>query len=558
MKRLKRILCALLALTMTAALFACGQNATTNSDEPGSSASSGTIASPDTSASSGGTSAAPGGSNEQAMLDEYVVRRFNGGWGSLLAGLMPNENLHAADLLFDRIFVPDPVNKTITSRILTDWYTEDGGRIHILKMRDDVYFSNGEHATAEDLVYSYTSYRDRLSTQIDAFGILWDECEAIDEYTAKIVLEKPYAGFYYAQYIPLYSKKWCEENGWDQVIWLDPIGSGPYYLAEYEQDVSRTFKLRDDYWYKDDGPFYVDEWQLVQIPDRTTAFMEFEVGTLDMCIPTPQDYTRYLRDGADSYNVVNKSAGTTVGFYFGMIDRFPLWQDQKLREAIMYAIDFVELGETIYQERYIPNYSATTSGNPNHIEYDPPKYDPELSKQMLAECGYGPDNPLVLQMTQFPTEQTGCEAIQYYLGQVGVTVNLDFPDMAVVASIYRSREGNDIATWFAMRGSPFHETRASMPYAGLFFESFEYIDDDEFQEAYWNMMELGAADPAEMSKWTKEIQRLVHEKTLYVPFGEFPVTMAYYTDKFQERHFDYFISGNVILLSEISFLKNWL
>lgn len=549
MKNLRSLLCILLVLVMSVSLFACKG---TQTESPSSSPSK----SPDNSpGNSPGSS--PSSSSEALSTDEYVVRTIGITYmGQFISGLSPTENYPATNAVFDQVFLPDPATKTVTSRILKDWYTEDNGFTWILKMRDDIYFNNGDNAKANDLLYTYTSYGDRGSGQINGYGIDWDECKTLDDYTVQIKFERPYSGFQYAHQINLLNEKWCREVGWDSLEWQHPVGSGPYYCDVWEQDVQIVLKLRDDYWYKDEGPYYVDEWVLKCFSDQTTQFMELETGAIDMCAVSSADYSRYVKNGGDGYEVRLASAGVTHSFYFGMIDRYPLWQDQKMRDAIAYAIPWEELGKIVYADMYIPANSIATSQNPYHIDPGQYEYNPEKAKQLLEECGYGPDNPLKLETTQMQTDRTTLEAVQFYLNQVGIELTINFVDTATASTIYRSREGNDIATWFAHRGSAFHELRASIPYAGAFHESFEYIEDEEFQDLYHKMQE--SSDEESLGQYCRELQQLVFDKVLIIPFAELPFAMGYRTDKFNEKQIaDFCITSSILQLGRLGLLSSW-
>jgi len=59
--------------------------------------------------------------------------------------------------------------------------------------------------------------------------------------------------------------------------------------------------------------------------------------------------------------------------------------------------------------------------------YDPRPYNPDMAKQLLSEAGY----PNGLQMDILATSTAGdaMALLQYYLGEVGITVNPDIADL---------------------------------------------------------------------------------------------------------------------------------
>jgi ABC-type oligopeptide transport system substrate-binding subunit len=63
--------------------------------------------------------------------------------------------------------------------------------------------------------------------------IIWDQCKVRDEYTVEMKFEKPYRVFE-NQLIYLLSKKFAESlpEGWKDMGWYKPVGSGPYKVDE--------------------------------------------------------------------------------------------------------------------------------------------------------------------------------------------------------------------------------------------------------------------------------------------------------------------------------------
>ncbi len=94
-----------------------------------------------------------------------------GSLGRFLAGISPSESWIACDGVFDTVFRYDPVKKETFSDILESWeWTDDN--TFVMKMKDCVYFSNGENATGEDLLFSYENHPGDPSGQTVLTGSL--------------------------------------------------------------------------------------------------------------------------------------------------------------------------------------------------------------------------------------------------------------------------------------------------------------------------------------------------------------------------------------------------
>ena len=104
-------------------------------------------------------------------------------------------------------------------------------------------------------------------------------------------------------------------------------------------------------------------------------------------------------------------------------------QDQKLRQAVSYAIDMEAIAENIYGN---DGSVAHTNSSVYYNDYDPAlnehipyQYDVEKAKALLAEADYT-EGELTLNMiinTEYNYTQTA-SLVQAYLKQIGINVNI--------------------------------------------------------------------------------------------------------------------------------------
>lgn len=128
-------------------------------------------------------------------------------------------------LKFDKTATPQP-------NLATEWEALDDTTWQF-KLREDVYFTNGEHFTAKDVVYSFnrlatTTTGPSALTHIDLTGV-----EAVDDYTVKIKTTEPYA-FLEAQLcqavMSIVNEKAITEMG-EEAHGRAPAGTGALRLA---------------------------------------------------------------------------------------------------------------------------------------------------------------------------------------------------------------------------------------------------------------------------------------------------------------------------------------
>ena len=124
----------------------------------------------------------------------------------------------------------------------------------------------------------------------------------------------------------------------------------------------------------------------------------------------------------------------------------------KVRRAMNKAINREELldqlyrgiGELMYVGYYHPSHYGWDDTWPERYETEY-KYDPEEARQLLAETGHGPDNPVNITVQSYvsPGESElpqAMEAIANYWSQVGIQVEIEDLDGATVRQRYRGRE----------------------------------------------------------------------------------------------------------------------
>ena len=556
MKKLRAISCALIVLVMLVSLFGCGGT-------PNPTATSG-----------GGNSAAPTGSSapsstpaptvSTAPTDEFVsysigVTSF---LGRLYGGLSPTECHSATDAIFDVIFRPDPITKEIFSYILTDWYWEDDTTF-IMEMRDDIYFNNGDNATSADLLYSYTSYVDRGSTALNTYGILFDECETRGDYTVAMKFEQFYAPFLnYTVYLT--HKEWAESIGFESMEWLDPVCSGPYEVFEYVNDDRIVLQHREDYWNKDVGDYYVDEWRIMFYPDASTMYMDLEVGKIDMCEVQAADYSRFLRTGGDGFDVIKKGIGTVTSFYFGYLNRpdDPIWYNKNLREAVAIGVDWNAMGQVTYQDQYVRAQGVTPIQSPGFIDagWDTLEYNPERAKEILIEEGYGPDNPLKLHsyMMDGAAWKTLNETLQFQLSQIGIIYDVEFVDTPTAMDHWNQFGTVDVGFHWYHRGSAAFELRQSLPYIKVLptGQKFTMIDDELTQELYNKLMYT--RDEDERYEAGVELQQRFRDEYLIIPIAEMMMCAGFRTDRLTQQQVEsVVIAANIYQLSRLGMLSSF-
>jgi len=111
-----------------------------------------------------------------------------------------------------------------------------------------------------------------------------------------------------------------------------------------------------------------------------------------------------------------------------------VFADKNVRLAAHHAIDKVALSKAFYGGAAVPLSVLATPGTPGYIDDFTFKYDPALSKQLLAQSGYGPDKPVKIGLAttngQFPSDYDIARAVTQMWKNVGIDADIQVIEYA--------------------------------------------------------------------------------------------------------------------------------
>ena len=543
MKKLRNLLSLLLVVVMLFSMAACGNK--TDNDQPGSNQ--------------------PGNSqNDNSTQPELPAGKIKlrigatGSLGRFLGGVAPEENHSACNAVFDTILRRDPWTMRVKSDCLEEWYWEDENHF-IMKLKEGVTFSNGDVATAEDLLFSYTSHEERGSNYLSDLYIDFDKTEIRDELTVAFYVTQQNVRIAETGFM-LIDKAWSREVGWDSEQWYTPVTSGPYECVEYVHDDYMVLRLRDDYWGGSVDDYYVEEYLWKYYPDTTTLFMELELGNIDLASITAADYSRWLKEGDQNsgVSVTMGSTGSTLYMNFGYKNN-DIWYNQTLREAIAHGVNWDELGQLMMGDLYSWNNGFAALDGPSYYDAGTWEYNPDLARQLLAECGYGPNNPLVVQSTLMDTPDYKAfgQGITYYLEDIGVVCDFKYADVSASIADWIVPGGNDINLMYSPSGNARKDVRGTLSQAALWpGVSFTYVDDDHFQELYAKLADPNSTQD-ELWETDHEIQQYIFDKALVMPICEYNLAFGYNNKLLTPEIFLPTCFAARIMLRELGLKSTW-
>ncbi len=206
------------------------------------------------------------------------------------------------------------------------------------------------------------------------------------------------------------------------------IGTGPFTLSEWVSDDHISFVKNPNYWMKSaaGNPLpYLDSITLRQVTDPLVATASLEAGEVDEWMET--NNVNAIKELQSKNMGINWGPGMFNLLLMSSADANNPLSDIKVRQAIEYALDRPTMAQQLGQGLYEPLHEMASKNWPGYVpNYDPYPYNPDKAKQLLADAGY--PNGLQMDILATSTSNDAMALLQYYLGQVGITVNADIAD----------------------------------------------------------------------------------------------------------------------------------
>ncbi|MCD8332932.1 MAG: ABC transporter substrate-binding protein [Clostridiales bacterium] len=449
-------------------------------------------------------------------------------------------------LVYDSPFIIDE-NGDVTSNIFEEWEWQDDTHLYC-KLYDDIYFSNGEKLTAEDILFTYQAILDgNFPIKFMMSFLDFDNWEISDDGLEVVIAMTectPHC-FGYLTY-GILDKDYIESVGGENIDWYDPeqvVGSGPYTCTEYVQDSYQVFEVRDDYWGTAHGyTTTIDKLTCTLYNDNTTMMADYSSGIIDIAWGlTYDDY-----DSAEAGDYGNTELGLLSNNHVAWLvmdyDN-GYTADEAVREAICYAVDADSIADVCFGSMAVYSEGAlavNAIGYTSDFQYD---YDPDYAKSILEDAGYS-DGEITLTYTyksDDSTQTTVAEMVQSYLSDIGITVELNGEDETTystdetvdgysnLAFYYMSNYTVD--TGMALENWKSTGSNTVINRGGMYDDVIDSVS--------------ATTDTEAREEALYELQELWYENYDLVPLFEYSIAYAYNADTVPAGYFIPNMSGNL-------------
>lgn len=280
--------------------------------------------------------------------------------------------------VFDTLVAWDATAGEFTPMLATSWEVIDDLTWQFT-LRQGVTFHDGGAFTSEDVAASL----ERIATLAGPLSALWrliEDVETPDSHTVVIRTSEPMGTLLSNLTMLAIAPAWAlEAEDFDE----RPVGSGPFEFEEWVRDERVVLVANEDYWRE--GLPRVERLVWVDIPELSPRMTALVRGEIDLTVQVPPEQRPALE--ADERIVLVDGPTFRSRFIWINPEREPL-DDVRVRQALWHALDIDAIVETLLAGVATRATGAVTSTTFGYSLMPPYEYDPDRSRELLAEAGY--------------------------------------------------------------------------------------------------------------------------------------------------------------------------
>lgn len=304
-------------------------------------------------------------------------------------------------------------------------------------------FHDGTDATSEDVKFTFDSIinPDFGAPNRPLFAAI-ESVEAPDPATVIFHLANPSPALMaFLPWVGIMPKHYAEAS--PDLVASQPIGTGPYRFGSTIQQTETVLEAFEEYW---GGMPAFRQIRIRVVPEDTTRTVEVQTGNVDMATVMPLPDIEMLRSDPSLYVVEVAPSGYS---YFGFDLRKPAVSDLRVRQALAHALDRDLINEAVYaglaSNAIGPVVPSSWGFEPELTTYD---YDPERSRQLLAEAGHVEGLQLTMTSSNQPEHTQIATIMVEQLGEIGVQLEVTSLEFTVFTERVLAGEYGDIVLAF--------------------------------------------------------------------------------------------------------------
>ncbi len=349
-----------------------------------------------------------------------------------------------ASLIFDGLTRYDDDGQ-LAPALAQEWQVSEDGQTVTFRLREDVFWHDGQPLTAADVVFSYGLLQNEAFPAPAPLRTLWQSVaiNQLGDGTVAFTLPEPYSPFLDATTRGLIPHHLFEDVPVSQVAEhsfnLSPVGTGPFMVAPGE-NWQRSGRLslvpNPRLWVHGVS---LDSIDLRFYPDLAALVAAFEAGEIQAVNSVPATAFLKIARNTEAHLYTTTRARYTQLLFNVSETGHPALQQREVRQALGFALDRKALVDSALQGQGVPLDGPYT---PDSWAYNPTAltiyaHQPLSATQLLDGAGWtlaeGSDlrqsqgQPLVVRLllVEEPVQRAIAAALAAQWANVGVRLELE-------------------------------------------------------------------------------------------------------------------------------------
>lgn len=308
--------------------------------------------------------------------------------------------------------------------LASSWKPSKGGAVWTFKLRSGVKFHNGSPLTADDVVYTMQQLADpkNASNALSTFaGVLKPSgVVKVDSSTVAFHLEAPNGNFPYLvssdNYNAIIVPKGTDFAKWQSTF----MGTGPFKLKSYTQNVGANFVANPDYW---GGKPKLASTAFTFYTSQQPQILALQGGQVDVIVQFVVQGAQSLINNS-SYNIIKlKSANHRE---LSMRNDQAPFTDPRVRQAVALSLDRPNMVKALLSSDGVLGNDNPFSPKFPSVDTSVPQRAQDLAKakQLLAAAGHSSGFSTTLVTEEYQEIPALAQVIQQAAAQIGVTIKL--------------------------------------------------------------------------------------------------------------------------------------
>lgn len=382
----------------------------------------------------GGAGTAQEGSQDAGSKTELVMGITRGITSIWPGGENDQGTIIMNNQFYNRLLRKNYETGELEPELAESWTVSDDQLTYTFKIRDDIYFHNGDKMTAEDVAWTMNEWH-KNETYTKDYLVFFDRAETEGEDTVIMYYTDVYAAALESLSFTLMGildKSYVLEKMGDQ--WdtsgnaqsrdvygdIPPNGTGPFKFVEKVSGESYTMAANEQYF---EGKPAFDKVVVKIMSDANAALLALEAGEIDALSHAPSSDKMAIENNPDL--VWYENADTPYLIWLMLNETDEHLKNPKVRQAIAYALNKEEIaigttdgvGHVLHSP--IPETAVGYSEPPADYEQDL-----EKAKALLAEAGYPDGFAIEMKTTSSSTYKKPSTVIQAQLAKIGINVTI--------------------------------------------------------------------------------------------------------------------------------------